>query len=174
MTAHQYTNHWLGKVSDALTPDDWSPTDGDELDDLIDTWSDLDQLHRELGVIRDDWANALADRIQDLPYNRREGLTSSAGNTVHHDTVRTYHTDGQAIIRALANEYVDPVTGEVASAVPVEALLETIQGVQRRDGEAGTSSKWNTEPLRRWDVDVDEVREVAKRKTVIRPGAAKR
>ncbi len=151
------------------------PADAPDLDDVIDTWQALDDLHRTLGVVRDEWANHLAARLAELPgYNKREGITSAEGNTVHHTRDRRYSWDGRGVLRALGYGMIDTATGELVKAVPVDRLEQCIAGVLNKDGDPAGYSSWRAPALRNLDVDPDAYRTVSREQVTVRRGGAKR
>jgi len=113
--------------------------------DLVALWLDVDHLARELGqvlkLLHEDASDRVFTEIPDVSWT----YTSSVGEPVH--LARGYAAErwsGYELADRLAVDVVDPETGELLRAVPVEVVRRHVPGCATADT---TSSKWRTTGL---------------------------
>ena len=130
------------------------PPDPDtDLDDLCDTWDMLDTIARTLAVHVRTWNTAAADRLAETDYDPKHGFQSHGGVIVHHRQTSTDRWDGERVLAALAHDIIEPSTGELVPAVPVEVLADVVPAIR------GKSSRWLVGGLRVHGLDPDKYRE---------------
>jgi len=143
----------LAALSELVDQLDDPNDDTDDLDDLIDTWDMLDTIARNLTVHVRTWNTAAANRLADLDYDPKHGYQSHGGVIVHHRQTSTDRWDGERVLSALAHDIIEPATGELVPAVPVEVLADVIPAIR------GRSSRWLVKGLEVHGLDPDRFRE---------------
>ena len=114
-------------------------------DDLIDLWiwakHAVDRLAVAVRAIGAEAAVTVADLNAARGRGPREEYVTATGNVVHlaPGSSRT-EWQGYAFVNVLADPLVDPETGEVVRAVPVDVLRRVVPGC---GAPHLTSSKWN-------------------------------
>ena len=129
------------------------PPDGEDVDDLADTWDMLDTIARHLAVHVREWNTAAASALADLEYDPKHGYQTHGGMIVHHRQSSSDSWDGERVLSALSDSLIDPSTGEVVPSVPVTILADVIPAVH------GKSSRWLATGLATWGIDPDNYRE---------------
>ena len=129
------------------------PTDNTDLNDLCDTWDILDTIARTLSVHVRTWNTAAANRLAETEYDPKTGYQSHGGVIVHHRQTSTDRWDGERVLSALAHETIDPATGEMVPAVPVEVLADVVPAI------SGKSSRWLVGGLKVHGLDPNKFRE---------------
>lgn len=139
-----YVSLWLSQLRSA--DDVLDPTD------RINVWLVVDDLAAELALTLRDLLNDATLALVDLDIE--PGETFHAGHDVVVMGRRSVGSDkwaGWALCGALAQQLVDPETGEQIRAVPLDVMRSTVAGCA---DDALTSSKWRVTALRQL-VDVE-------------------
>ena len=127
-----------------------------DLDELAMVWLRLDELRRELGVLVDDFAANVGDKLSDMPYERKDGYLLPNGERIHHVQRSTTRWEGHRLLVDLSTDVVDTTTGERFAAIPTDVLTQIIPGTAT---DKLTSSTWGVSGLSNVGVDPDDYRQ---------------
>lgn len=141
---HAVTVNYLNEAIEAL--DAREPMAGG---DLVDLWIDVEQAYAALKVVRDqlaaDAAVAVADGNAAAGRKARDEYVTPTGHVVH--LQRGYSREqwrGYELLGVLADKLIDPDSGEVVAAIPVDVARRTVAGCATPEL---TSSKWSVTGL---------------------------
>lgn len=127
----------------------------DSLDERGTRWARLRCLHRELGVLVDEYCHDLGAQLADTEYVRKDGYRLSDGTVIVHHQSSTERWQGRKLLRSLSTDMIEPTTGEAMPAVPLATLVEVLPAV---DTDDATSSRWKLSGLRNLDIDPEVYR----------------